>query len=196
MKSLAAALATFAALSLAGPARAQTPRGAAATTVGAAKVTIDYGRPALKGRELDALLKQLPPDRIWRAGENQVTTLTTDGPLSIGGKTVPAGKYSLYVHAGEKSTWALILNRDLGVPLGQIWDKAPENLKNEPWPHLDDYTKAIGEKEVVRADMKSAQPGPPADLFTISFAPKGKKAADLTLAWGKEAWSIEVQPAK
>ena len=36
-----------------------------------------------------------------------------------------------------------MLNSDLGVPLGQIWDKAPDNMKNEPWPHLDDYTKAV-----------------------------------------------------
>jgi len=190
-----AVLATLAALSLTGPALAQAPRGAAVATLGANKITIDYGRPALKGRDLDVLMKDLPSDRIWRAGENEVTTFTTDATVSIGGKTVPAGRYSLYVHAAEKGTWALILNRDLGVPLGKIWDKAPENMKNAPWPHLDGYTKAIGDKEVVRAKLKATKPGPATDLFTISFAPKSK-GADLTLAWGKEAWSIEVLPAK
>jgi hypothetical protein len=195
MKTRFAALATLAALSLAGSALAQAPRGAAVATLGTEKVAIDYGRPALKGRDLDVLMKDLPADRIWRAGENQVTTFTAEAPVVIGGKVVPAGKYSLYVHAGEKGAWALVLNQDLGVPLGKIWDKAPDNMKNEPWPHLDGYTKAIGDKEVVRAKMKAAKGGPPADLFTISFAPKGK-GADLTLAWGNEAWSIEVQPAK
>jgi hypothetical protein len=140
-------------------------------------------------------MKELPADRIWRAGENQVTTFTTDAPLSIGGKTVPAGKYSLYVHAGEKGDWALILNRDLGVPLGKIWDKAPENMKNAPWPHLEGYTQAIGNQEVVRAKMRAAKVGQPAELFTISFVPKDK-GAELTLAWGTEAWSVEVQAAK
>jgi hypothetical protein len=195
MKTRFAALATLAALSVAGSALAQAPRGAAVATVGTGKVTIDYGRPDLKGRDLNVLMKNLPADRIWRAGENQVTTLTTETPVTIGGKVVPAGKYSLYVHAGEKGAWALILNRDLGVPLGKIWDKAPENMKDEPWPYLDGYTKAIGDKEVVRERMKAAKPGPPADLFTISLAPKGK-GADMTLAWGNESWSIEVQPAK
>jgi hypothetical protein len=196
MKTRLAVLASLAALSLAGPALAQAPRGAAVTTLGTNKVTIDYGRPALKGRDLNVLMKDLPADRIWRAGENEVTTLTTEAPLSIGGKTVPAGKYSLYVQADEKGAWAMILNRDLGVPLGKIWDKAPENMKNAPWPYLDGYTKAIGDKEVVRAKMKPMKPGPAADLFTISFAPPKGKSADLTLAWGNEAWSIEVQPAK
>ena len=196
MKTRFAVLASLAALSFAGPALAQAPRGAAVTTLRTNKVTIDYGRPALKGRAIDALLKQLPPERIWRAGENEVTTLTTDAPLSIGGKTVPAGKYTLYVQADERGAWSLILNRDLGVPLGKIWDKAPENMKNAPWPYLDGYTKAIGDKEVVRARMKATKPGPAADLFTISFAPPKGKSADLTLAWGNEAWSIDILPAK
>ena len=160
MKMRFAALSALAALSLTGPALAQAPRGAAVTTLGTHKVTIDYGRPALKGRDLDVLMKDLPADRIWRAGENEVTTFTTEAPVSIGGKTVPAGKYSLYVQAAEKGAWALILNRDLGVPLGTIWDKAPENMKNAPWPHLEGYTKAIGDKEVVRAKLKATKPRP------------------------------------
>ena len=195
MKTRFAAVATLAALGLAGSALAQTPRGAAVATLGAHKVTIDYGRPALKGRDLKTLLKDLPADRMWRAGENQVSTLTTEAPLTIGGKKVPAGTYSLYVHAGENGAWALVLNRDLGVPLGQIWDKAPDNMKNEPWPHLADYSKVIGKQEVLRAKLKAAKSSEPADHFTISFTPRGR-GADLTLAWGTEAWSIEVQPAK
>jgi hypothetical protein len=194
MKTRFATLATLAALGLAGTALAQNPRGAAVATVAGKKVAVDYGRPALKGRDLAARMKQLPPDRIWRAGENQVSTLTTEGPLKIGDKTVPAGKYSLYVHAGE-GTWALILNSDAGVPLGQIWDKAHDDMKNEPWPHLDDYTKAIGPKEVARVKMKAAKATAPVDLFTVSFAPKGD-GAELTLAWGGEAWSVDVAPAK
>ncbi|HSD27718.1 MAG TPA: DUF2911 domain-containing protein [Vicinamibacteria bacterium] len=193
MKTRFVTLATTAALPFAVALWAQTPRGSAVTTVAGKKVAVDYGRPALKGRDLATLMKDLPADRIWRAGENQVTTFTTETPLSVAGKAVPAGKYSLYVHAGEKGGWTLILNRDLGVPLGKIWDKAPENMKNEPWPYLEGYTTTIGDKEVLRAEMKPAAAKAPSDLFTISFAPKGK-GADMTLAWGKEAWSVDVQP--
>ncbi len=140
-------------------------------------------------------MKQLPADRMWRAGENQVSTLTTEGDVLVGGKKLPAGKYSLYVHAGEGNDWSLVLNKDLGVPLGQIWAQAPDKVKNEPWPHIMDYTKAIADKEVVRAKMAAAKAGAPADLFTMSFAPKGK-GAELTLAWGAQAWSVDLQPAK
>ena len=171
------------------------PRGAASATVGGKKVSVDYGRPALKGRELDALLKQLPPDRMWRAGENQVSTLTTEGDLRVGGKRVSAGKYSVYVHAGENGAWDFVLNKDLGVPLGQIYAQASEKMKNEPWPHLDDYTKAVAASELVRVPMTVAKAAQPADLFTMTFTPKGQ-GQELTLAWGTLAWSVDVQPAR
>ena len=195
MKTRFAAVTTLAALFLAGSVLAQAPRGAAVTTVSGTKVSIDYGRPALKGRSLDELMKQLPADRIWRAGENQVTTLTTEGDLTIGGKKLPAGKYSVYVHAGEEGEWSLVLNKDLGVPLGKIWAQAPDAMKNEPWPHYDAYQKEIGTTEIVRTKMKATKVAAPADVFTVSFAPKGK-GADLNLAWGNEAWAVDVQPAK
>jgi len=188
-------LVAVAALAVAGAALAQgNPRGAASATVGGKKVSVDYGRPALKGRNLDDLLKQLPADRIWRAGENQVTTLTTEGPISVGGKTVPAGKYSVYVHAAEGGAWDLVLNSDQGVPLGKIWDKAPDNMKNEPWPHLEGY-KTIEGTEVARAKMTAAKGASPADLFTITLTSKGK-GAQLGMAWGPQAWTVALQPAK
>ena len=189
-----ACLATVLAAAVALPALAENPRGAASGSVAGKKLAVDYGRPALKGRSLDELLKQLPPDRMWRAGENQVTTLSLENDVMIGGKKVPAGKYSVYVHAADPKTWELVLNRDLGVPLGKIWDKAPDNMKNEPWPHLDDYTQAIASQEVVRVPLKQAKSSGPADLFTISFAP-ATNGSTLTLAWGDQAWSTDVMPA-
>jgi hypothetical protein len=174
---------------------AQDSRGAATATIGGQEVSIDYGQPELKGRDLGELMQKLPPDRIWRAGENQVSTLTTTGDLMIGGTKVPAGKYSVYVHAGESGEWSLILNKDLGVPLGEIFDGAPDNMKKEPWPHLGDYTEAIKDQEVVRAAMTKVEGAPPAEKFTMSFAPSGD-GADLTLAWGDQAWKVGVQPAE
>ena len=194
MKMSLAVLAVVA-LALASTGFAQDSRGAATATIGGEKVEIDYGQPQLKGRDLSELMKQLPPDRIWRAGVNQVSTLTAGADLVIGGTKVPAGKYSVYVHAGEAGGWSFILNKDLGVPLGEIWDGAPDNMKNEPWPHLGDYTEAIKDQEVVRAEMKPVKVAAAADLFTMSFAPKGD-GADLTLAWGDQAWMVGVQPAK
>lgn len=192
MKTRFVVMTAVVSLGLASATLAQS-RGAASATVGGQKVAIDYGQPELKGRDLGELLKQLPEDRIWRAGVNQVTTLTAGGDLVIGGTKVPAGKYSVYVHAGESGDWAFILNKDLGVPLGQIWDEAPDDMKNEPWPRMGSYG-TVKDQEVVRAKMSKVAGAKPADLFTIAFAPDGK-GADLTLAWGDQAWMVDVQPA-
>jgi hypothetical protein len=195
MKTRFAILATVAALPLVGLLWAQTPRGSAAATVGGKKVAVDYGRPALKGRTIDALLKQLPPERIWRAGDSEVTTFSTEGDVQVGGTPVKAGKYSLYVYAPESGRWALVLNTDLGQPLGDIWKEAPEAQKKSPYPYLGNYDAKIRAKEVARVELQHGQSATAAESFTISFAPKGA-GATMTLAWGNESWATDVVPVK
>lgn len=184
-------------LATAGLALAQgsAPRGGASATINGKKVAIDYGRPSLKGRSFADLTKDLPSDRMWRAGMNQVTTLSTETDLTIGGKKLPAGKYSLYVHVPASGDWSLVVNKDLGVPLGQIWDQAPANMKNEPWPYLEDYTAKIGGKEVARVPMKKAASKSNEEMLTYSVSP-ARDGATLTIAWGDQAWSADLQAAK
>ncbi len=170
------------------------PRGAASATVGGKKVAIDYGRPALKGRNMGELLKQLPPDRIWRAGENDVTTISSEADLMIGGKKVAAGKYSVYVHAPDAGDWSLILNSDPGIALIKLWDKAPASEANKPWPRLDGYDK-VKDKEVVRAAMKGSAATAPVEVFTMNLTPAAA-GATLSLAWGDKSWSVDVKAAK
>lgn len=184
----------FALLSCAGFAFGQmAPRETVSAKIGGKKVVIEYGRPSLKGRSFSDLVNKLPEDRIWRAGSEQVTTLMTEAPLSISGKMIPPGKYSVYVHCPENGSYALVLNKVLGQPLGQIWSAAPDNLKNEPWPHMH-YQKEIGSSEVARIPMRSASAPSSVDLFTISLSPSSQ-GATLRMAWGAEAWSLDLASA-
>jgi DUF2911 family protein len=186
-------LAHATAVLLAASVAAAAERGTATATVGGKAVGIDYGRPSLGGRSLEALMKQLPEDRVWRAGENQVTTLTTAGAIRIGGKKLPAGRYSLYVHLGADGSRSLLVNSDPGIPLVKIFAGAPPNLANEPWPRLDGYTKNVAGKEVLRVPLKKEATAAPVDPFAITFTPAGA-GATLKLAWGAESWSVDVQP--
>jgi hypothetical protein len=184
------------------PAPAATPRprppAAARETVAATlngkKVAIDYGRPALNGRKVDELVAQLPADRVWRAGANEVTTLKTDTDLLIGGKKVPAGKYSVYVYAPATGDWALILNTDPGVPLKTIFPAAPPERADHLWPILDGYGKIAG-KEVVRVPMKSVSAKEPMDRFLIALEPAKDGASAITLTWSDRAWTVDVKDA-
>ena len=171
--------------------QSMAPRETASLDLKGKKVFIEYGRPALNHRSLDDLLKSLRSDRMWRAGSEQVTTLTTETDLLIGGKTVPAGKYSVYVHCPESGDYALLINKVIGQPLGKIWSQAPAHLANEPWPHFD-YDKEIGDQEVARVPLRKGAAEEHQDRFKISFTPSGEGAV-LTLAWGKRLWSVEVE---
>jgi hypothetical protein len=195
MRTRFVALASLACLGLAGPAFPQNARGAAVATVDGARVVVDYGRPALKGRTISALLEALPPERIWRAGENEVSTFAADADVRVGGQALKAGRYSLYLHVPASGRWALVLNTDLGQPLGSIWKDAPQSLKNAPYPYLGDYEQKIRAKEVLRVELRPEPATAPAESFTISFAPKGA-GSTMTLAWGDQAWSTDIQPPR
>lgn len=188
MKRLAI-FATLAAIAVVSYAQERQPRGTADTMISGKEVVIDYGRPALKGRTVDELTKNLPPDRVWRAGENQVTTLTTGVALKIGGKVVPAGKYSLYIHAPESGNWSLLVNKNLGVPLGELWAEAPPEMAKEPWPALAGYDDNIKGEEVTRIELKKVE-GKPTDVFTIML-----NATKLQLSWGDLSWEANVSSA-
>ena len=175
---------------------AQPPaRGKATATVAGKAVTIDYGQAKLGARTLDELMKTLPADGVWRAGRDQVTTITAEGPLTIGGKAIPAGKYSLYVPVGKDGSYSLAVNKHLGVPLKSIFPGASPALANEPWPILQDYEKNIGKDEVARVALTSGKNAAPVDPFSITLTPKGA-GATLTLAWGDKSFSTEIAAGK
>jgi hypothetical protein len=189
-------LSTIAVLVLAAsPAFAQrAPRETVTATLNGKKVVVEYGRPALKGRAVKDLLAQLPANRVWRAGVDQATTLTTETDLLIGGKKVPAGKYTLYLHAPESGAYELLVNRDLGVPLKTIFAAAPADRADLLWPHIDDYP-TIQDKEVARIPLKSVAPATPQDLFLVGMDPATGGASAITLTWGDQSWTTDIRPA-
>jgi hypothetical protein len=165
----------------------------ARTTVNGKRVAIEYGSPRLNGRTLASLMKQLPPDRIWRAGAGPVTILTTETDLLIGGKKVPAGSYSLYMHCPEKGDYSLVINKDLDNLTGTVLEKPSSDRSNRPYPHFMDYTQGIRDKEVARIPLKLTS-SRKTEILIYNFEPSGSGAL-LTISWGDQAWTVEFQPA-
>lgn len=91
--------------------RRTSPPATATGKIGAANVTIAYSSPAVDGRKIWGEL--VPYDKPWRAGANQATTLETDKDLVIGGKKLPAGKYTLFA-TPTQDKWTIILNSQTG----------------------------------------------------------------------------------
>lgn len=88
-----------------------SPPATATGKFGNATVTINYSSPAVKGRQVWGSL--VPYGEVWRAGANEATVFETDKDITIEGKKLPAGKYSLYAIAGEKE-WSIIFNSQTG----------------------------------------------------------------------------------
>ena len=178
------------------PARRQerAPRETVTAMLNGKKVVVDYGRPALGGRKMADLLAQLPADRIWRAGENQVTTLTTETDILVGGKRVPAGNYTVYVHAPATGDYSLIVNSDPGIALKLIFPAAPPAVADALWPRLDGYDK-VKDKEVLRVPLRKGTAAEPMDRFLIALAPAKDGASSITLTWGGESWSTDIKAA-
>jgi hypothetical protein len=140
-------------------------------------VTVDYSSPRAKGRKIFGDL--VPYGQVWRAGANEATTLTANTAITVGGKTVPAGTYTLFTIPNE-GRWTLIIC------------KKTKNEKGGPlWG--TDYP---GEgQDLARVDMKVSSLPAAVENFTIA-ADKMGNGASLRMDWETTRASVEISEAK
>jgi Protein of unknown function (DUF2911) len=74
------------------------------------KLSVFYNKPSKKGRDIFGGL--VPFGKVWRTGANEATTFTSNTDLNIGGKTLPAGEYSIWT-IPEKESWTVIFNKEV-----------------------------------------------------------------------------------
>ncbi len=85
-----------------------SPAASVSQEIGTSRVTLEYHRPAVRGRAIWGAL--VPYGETWRLGANEATTLTLSHDGKVAGHDVPAGTYALFaVPARER--WTLVLNR-------------------------------------------------------------------------------------
>jgi hypothetical protein len=135
-------------------------------TVGAAHISVTYGRPALKGRSEATMM---PAGQPWRTGADAATVLTTDKPLTFGKVVLQPGSYTVNTQPGEKS-WELILGK-----LGK------EGQWGVP------YLPAL---EIGRAPMTVQTLVPPVEQVTINIERVGAVNV-LRVSWGSVGASAQ-----
>jgi hypothetical protein len=100
------------------PSRRPSPMGMARITLDDTYVRVVYSRPYKRGRENIFGSKEsealVPYGEIWRTGANEGTEITVTGDVTIGGKKLSAGTYSLLTTPGEDS-WKIHFNSALGL---------------------------------------------------------------------------------
>jgi len=88
--------------------------------VGLTDVTLEFSRPAMRGRTIFGDL--VPYDKLWRTGANANTKITFSDDVVIDGTTLKAGDYAIFTKPG-KTAWEVIFYTDAsnwGTP--RNWD--------------------------------------------------------------------------
>jgi DUF2911 family protein len=148
--------------------------------MGAGQFAIDYGRPVWRKEYEDAaMFDKMTKGKVYRLGSNFWTTLDTDMPLVIAGKTIPAGLWYLGLHRSDDgATWSIV-----------FIDPAKARAA-----HMD--ASEIGRAPIAfKAPMTTEQAGDMKEKLTIDllFQEADPKDVTLKIAWGKLQLSAPVQ---
>ena len=130
-------------------------RGTVKATISGDAVTIDYGRPMLKGRDL---MKMIQPDDVWRIGSDAPTSIESDADLDFGGTRVPKGKHILLAHYIGPGKWSLVVS-------------------SKPASQYDPGAK------LAEVPMELQQSKDPVEEVTIQLSAKGGQGI-IEIAWG------------
>jgi DUF2911 family protein len=129
-------------------------------------ITTDYSSPRLKGRKVGG--EVAPFGEIWRTGANEATTFVTTANLTVEGKDVPAGNYTIFT-LPTQDAWTLIVNKKTGE-----W--------GIPYHYESD--------ELLRVPMQVGKTSGPVENFTISLDQNGRSCT-LKLSWGDTQASVK-----
>lgn len=130
-------------------------------TIGSTNVKIRYGSPGVRGRILWGGL--VGYDEVWVSGAHLATAVTFDKPVTVNGKNIGAGTYSLFT-IPRADQWTIILNTR--------WNQ-----------HLaDDYRQ---EEDAVRIDVKPIAQTKVTQRLTYAIQPVTEKSGKISLSWEK-----------
>ncbi|NJB70169.1 hypothetical protein GGR42_000631 [Saonia flava] len=88
--------------------------------VGLTDVTIEYSRPAMRGRTIFGDL--VPYGAIWRTGANARTKVTFSDDVVVDGQTLKAGSYAIFTKPSATSWEVYFYTEHQGGGAPQEWD--------------------------------------------------------------------------
>lgn len=142
-----------------------SPHETTSSVVDGDRVTITYGRPSMKGRQIWGGL--VPYGKVWRTGSDEATILITQKPITMGGTTIPAGAYTLFTLPNEDGSAKLIINKQIGQ-----WGVGRGSYDEK--------------QDLARVDLKKETLETPVEEFTMAVTREG----ELTMSWDKTKYSV------
>ena len=96
-------------------------------------IKVQYGSPSVKGRTIWGDL--VPYNVVWRTGANEASYIDIPQDIAVEGKTLAAGKYSLFTIPKETGPWTVIFNSDWNLEHGHFqYDEKNDVLRVEVNP--------------------------------------------------------------
>jgi hypothetical protein len=157
------------------PADGGSTKGYVGEDIGLTNVRIDYGRPAVRGREGkiwgELVYKGYAPNPgfgsatklPWRAGANENTTISFSTDVTIEGKRLSAGKYGFFI-AYDPKECTLIFSKDV-----DSWGSFYYNESND----------------ALRVTVKPQPANESMERLTYTVEPKTDSSAAVVLSWEK-----------
>jgi hypothetical protein len=108
-------------------------------------------------------------DKVWRMGANEATEIEFFKDVTIGGKKVAKGRYTLYA-VPTPSKWTIVLNKDTDTWGAFVYDQ---------------------KKDVLRTDVPVQTLPTPVEAFSMDFN-KTDKGMDLFIAWDTTSVSLPI----
>lgn len=139
-------------------------RGEAKLDLAGKTISINYGRPTLKGRDF----KDVAIGTTWRLGMDQATTLKTTFDLYTCCGLIKAGSYSLWAKKVAEDKWGLIFNSQTGQ-----WGTQHDPLR-----------------DVLSVPMKLQTSKQNVEQFTITLV-KTANGGEIHCAWGAQVLIAE-----
>ena len=135
-------------------------------------ITLSYNRPVARGRQLfggdSGVVKW---DRMWHPGADSATRIMFSRPVTVEGKPLAAGEYSLWTLPRASGTWTLIFNSRAHVF----------------------HTPYVGEAtDVLRVDIRAEQ-GAHMETLAYYFPVVGRDSTVLRLHWGSTIVPVHIR---
>lgn len=152
----------------------ESPHSWVGMRLGLTDITIKYGSPMLKGRDVFADPNVVPKGEKpfpWRAGANENTTISLSTDVTINGKTLPAGTYGLHAIVGD-ANWTFAFSKN-----------------NKQWGSFFYDPK----DDVLRIEVTPTEI-PKQENLTYSFGARTNTSTEVALQWGtkRAAFTISI----
>lgn len=153
--------------------RASEP-GSVSQTIDGTRITIEYSRPRIRGR--DPLFGERRRSivhwgEVWTPGANYATTIEVSKPITLSGRAVAQGKYSMWLIPAATGAWTMVLDPRARLFHTEMPDSAANQIRFPVQP----------------------QTAPFEEILTFGFTGMSVSGASLDLRWGTTLVSMPVR---